>query len=110
VPTEKLEENVFFQVQRMFAHLAFSHARSFTPDGIWRSMKDLEGQPINVLVRSQNVYFESILDEKLSLQGASAPPKHLHWECTMRHAQFYNVDLSCRSIRMLTSSCISCTR
>lgn len=52
VPGEKLEENVFFQVQRMFAHLAFSHARSFTPDGIWKSMKDLEGQPINVLVRT----------------------------------------------------------
>ena len=50
-PGEKLDENVLFQIQRMFAHLAFSHARSFTPDGIWKSMKDLEGQPINVLVR-----------------------------------------------------------
>lgn len=50
VPGGKLDENVFFQIQRMFAHLAFSHARSFTPEGIWRSMRDLEGQPINVMV------------------------------------------------------------
>lgn len=54
VPDGKLDENVFFQVQSMFAHLTFSHARSFTPNGIWKSMKDLEGQPINVLVRSQS--------------------------------------------------------
>lgn len=49
---EAQEESVFFQIQRMFAHLVLSNARSFTPSGIWNSMKDVEGQPINVMVRS----------------------------------------------------------
>ena len=57
VPADKLDENVLFQVQRMFAHLASSHARSFTPDGIWKSMKDPEGQAINVLVRENAELF-----------------------------------------------------
>jgi hypothetical protein len=50
-PRESVEDSVFFQIQRMFAHLALSNARSFTPSGIWNSLKDVEGQPINVMVR-----------------------------------------------------------
>lgn len=43
-------DDTLFQIQRTFAHLALSTARAFTPSGVWASLKDLEGQPINVMV------------------------------------------------------------
>lgn len=47
---EDEDDDTLFQIQRTFAHLALSTARAFTPSGVWASLKDLEGQPINVMV------------------------------------------------------------
>lgn len=44
------DDDTLFQIQRTFAHLALSTARAYTPSGVWASLKDLEGQPINVMV------------------------------------------------------------
>lgn len=48
---EDEDDDTLFQIQRAFAHLALSTARSYAPTGIWASLKDTEGQPINVMVR-----------------------------------------------------------
>lgn len=34
--------------QRMFAHLALSHAHFYKPQGFWRTFKDYDGEPLNV--------------------------------------------------------------
>eukprot|EP00892_Ulva_mutabilis_P012889 jgi/Ulvmu1/9973/UM059_0022.1 len=47
--SEDEDEDTLFQIQRTFAHLALSTARAYTPSGVWASLKDLEGQPINVM-------------------------------------------------------------
>ena len=42
---------VFAAMQLMFANLALSTARHFTPQLMWESLRDEMGQPINIMVR-----------------------------------------------------------
>jgi hypothetical protein len=48
VPPEEAADNVFAQLQGLFANLALNKAACYLPNEFWRAFKDYDGQPIDV--------------------------------------------------------------
>ena len=98
---EDEDEDTLFQIQRTFAHLALSTARAFTPSGVWASLKDLEGQPVNVMV---------CLATPGAVIRCSTWLRSTHI-CLAKSMNkiLQHIALSCRNTRMHMSTCTSCT-
>jgi ubiquitin carboxyl-terminal hydrolase 34 len=73
VKGNKIDDNLFHQIQKMFAYLDFSERRDFNPLEFCLSYKDYTGQPVNVMVQQDADEFLKVIFDKLEEAVKSGP-------------------------------------
>ena len=64
-PEKSIEENLLFQIQKMFAYLNKSERQYFNPNNFCRNFKDWEGNPINTALQQDVLEFFNVLCDHL---------------------------------------------
>jgi len=73
----QIDDNVFHQLQRMFAFLDVSHRRDYNPRDFCFSFKDWSGEPVNVTVQQDTSEFLNMIFDKLENALKPTPFKGL---------------------------------
>lgn len=73
----KVDDNVFHQLQRMFAYLEGSDRRDYNPKDFCFSFKDWGGNPVNVSIQQDTSEFLNMIFDKLEHSLKPTPFKGL---------------------------------
>lgn len=116
VDNRRIDDNVFHQLQRMFAFLDRSERKDYHPAGFCHSFKDYAGQPVNIAIQQDTKEFLDIFFDKLDNTLKPTPfrnvlsdvygGKHISViECSIcgnlrtREEVFYNLSLEVKNLK-----------
>lgn len=74
---KEVDDNLFHQLQTMFANLELTERQDYTPDDFCFAFKDFEGQPVNVSVQQDSQEFLNIFFDRIETALKETPFKHI---------------------------------
>ena len=80
VDEKKIDDNLFHQLQKMFAFLDASERRDYNPTEFCYAYKDMTGQPVNVTVQQDTKEFLDVFFDKIENSLKTTPFKNLLYD------------------------------
>lgn len=74
---KEIDDNIFHQLQTMFANLQLTEKQDYTPDEFCFSFKDFEGQPVNVSIQQDAQEFLNLFFDKIETSLKPTPFKRI---------------------------------
>lgn len=74
---KEFDDNIFHQLQNMFANLELTEKQDYNPDELCYSFKDFEGQSVNVSVQQDAQEFLNLFFDKIETSLKPTPFKRI---------------------------------